>query len=65
MTSTRPEVVPLARYSMKDTYLILQISYSTLKRLVRNGCIKKRYHLRTGHPYFLGKDILALWDGKM
>lgn len=62
MITTKPQIEPNGKYSVKAVCRILGIGASTLRTYRRNGLIKPVN--TSGHPMYAADDILALWKAK-
>lgn len=60
MIQTFPNLTPDARYSPREAYTLLAISYTSLKRFTREGRIEKSYRV-DGSPYYTGETINNFW----
>ena len=61
MTHERPDVSPFGLYTGRETALRLGVDRHTLTRWKRAGRLVP--HTDTGR--YLGKDIVAVWRGKL
>lgn len=61
MTHERPDVSPFGLYTGRETARRLGVDRHTLTRWKRSGRLVP--HTDTGR--YLGKDIVAIWRGKL
>lgn len=61
MVNIEPRVDPEGHYSLKETYELLGISRSTLRRYVKDRRIRTRTHRETGRSLVTGKEIRRFW----
>ena len=61
MTSSKPDVRPDGRYSVKETTEILGISRRILYRYTENGMIKCGRWRANKRPFYTGKEITRVW----
>lgn len=64
MRKNHPNLPSNNRYSPKETYNILGISYSTLKNHTAEGKILKEYRA-DGSSFYTGFSINQYWENKM
>lgn len=57
MNATEPKIDPAKRYTRDEVAGILNLSYWTVKRLVRKGLLLEEGHL--GSRRILGEDLLG------
>lgn len=67
MTTERPKVTDMGRYSITQTAAILKIDRGSLRKYTHDTCeINCYYRTIAGkeRKYYLGRDILKFWDGR-
>lgn len=61
MTYQEPDVLPMGRYSIKETCNALGISRETLRKYTNIGLIKCNFRRGTLKKFYNGRDILTFW----
>lgn len=61
MTYQEPDVLPMGRYSIKETCNALGISRETLRKYTTMGLIRFGMRRNTGKKFYSGKDIVNFW----
>jgi len=65
MTQNVPNVIPSAHYELKAASEALGITRATLLRYTHNGSISAKTSMANGRKFWLGADILRLWNSCM
>ena len=61
MTYQEPDVLPMGRYSIKETCNALGISRETLRKYTTMGLIRFGMRRNTRKKFYSGKDIVSFW----
>ena len=64
MISTPPDIHPRGRYNSVQASKALGINRTTLNRWVKQGRIIPQPQKSSPRLIYLGKDLLAIWEGK-
>lgn len=62
MTAYRPDVVPNARYSVKETAALLGVHPNTVNNYAKHRGLRPSYSKANGWPKFTGAEILRFWQ---
>lgn len=65
MTSIAPTVDMAGRYSVTETCKHLGIHKNTLRKLTAEGRIKCGFRRENGRKFYLGSNIMKLWQGQL
>lgn len=61
MTPYRPEVVPDARYSLKEAAALLGVHPNTMRNYTKRHIVRVVYGKADGRPRYTGAELLRLW----
>lgn len=62
ITPYRPDIVPNARYSVKQTAELLGVHPNTILNYTKRRVLRVSYSKADGRPKYTGAEILRFWE---
>ena len=65
MVNEMPDIPKKAKFSVKETAKILNVSKTSLYRYIKDGFIKANVRMFNNRIYFTGGEIMRFWGSEL